>query len=278
MLHDRLRGLARFLRKDTDARPRRSRRSVNREGWDRYARSWDHMKAKGAIPDLDPTQANRLEFLGDEWSLMGDGELGYGMSFESAPDLVRYLRDEVFAVHLPAGNDLRILELGPGGGRVTEILLSRCRTLYAVDISAEMLQRLRARFPSTPALECITTDGLAITGIPPNSLDAAVSFDTMVHLEPHEIFRYLEILRGLLRDGGRGVLHFGDVETELGCKLFRSQVDAVLRQGADCGTFSVMSKSIMKKFLEELDFEVETITNNLLPRDAVAVFRRAARR
>jgi len=236
------------------------------------------MKAKGAIPDLDPTQAQRLEFLGDEWSLMGDGELGYGVRFQSAGELVRYLRDEVFAVHLPAGNDLRILELGPGGGRVTEILLSRCRTLYAVDISAEMLGRLRARFPNAPALECVTTDGLSITGIPPNSLDAVVSFDTMVHLEPHEIFRYLEIVRGLLREGGRSVLHFGDVETELGFKLFRSQVDAVLQQGVDCGTFSVMSKSIMRKFLEELDFEVETITNSLLPRDAIAVFRRAAQR
>jgi len=277
MLRNRLRGLARFLGMESDGRPRRSRRSVNREGWNHYARSWDRMKTKGEIPDLDLTQTKQVEFLGDEWSLMGEGEAGYGVSFESARALVSYLRDEVFALHLPAGNDLRILELGPGGGRVTEILLPRCRTLYAVDISAAMLERLRARFPNTPALECVTTDGLSITGIAPNSLDAVVSFDTMVHLEPHEIFRYLEIVRGLLREGGRSVLHFADVETDLGFKLFRSQVDGLLQQGADYGTFSVMCKSIMRKFLEELDFEVETITNSLLPRDAVAVFRRAAR-
>ena len=157
-------------------------------------------------------------------------------------------------------------------------LLPRCQTLYAVDISEEMLERLRARFQNAPALECVTTDGLSITGIPPNSLDAVVSFDTMVHLEPHEIFRYLEIVRGLLREGGRSVLHFSDVETELGFKLFRSQVGGILRQGVEYGTFSVMCKSIMRKFLDELDFEVETITNSLLPRDGIAVFRRAPRR
>ena len=236
------------------------------------------MKTEGAIPDLGPAQTKRLEFLGDEWSLMGDGEVGYGVRFQSAGELVRYLRDEVFAVHLPAGNDLRILELGPGGGRITEILLPRCQILYAVDISVQMLKRLQARFPNAAALECVTTDGLSIRGVAPNSLDAVVSFDTLVHLEPHEIFRYLEIAQGLLREGGRGVLHFGDVETELGFKLFRSQVDAILKHGAGHGTFSVMCKSIMRNFLEKLDFEVETITNSLLPRDAIAVFRRKAQR
>jgi hypothetical protein len=35
-----------------------------------------------------------------------------------------------------------------------------------------------------------------------------------------------------------------------------------------------MSKSIMRRFLEELGFEIITITNEIIPRDAVAVFRR----
>jgi SAM-dependent methyltransferase len=169
---------------------------------------------------------------------------------------------------------LTVLEIGPGGGRITALLLPRARQLYAVDISAAMLQRLQQRFHADPRIVLVLTDGTHIDGIPADSLDVAVSFDAFVHFEPWEIFRYLELVRGLLREGGLGIVHFSDVETPIGFALFRSQVSAVVRRGVDFATFSVMSKGIMARFLEELGFEIIVITNGVVPRDAVAVFRR----
>jgi hypothetical protein len=75
-------------------------------------------------------------------------------------------------------------------------------------------------------------------------------------------------------EGGLGIVHFSDIETSIGFELFRSQVPAVVRRGVDFATFSVMSKSIMARFLNELGFEIVVITNDVVPRDAVAVFRR----
>jgi len=254
---------------------RRSRREVNRDGWTAYAKAWDSMRARGEIPDLDPARATDLEYLGDEWSLMEDDTFSYGVNPRSVKTFGEYLRTSLLAPYL-TGHDLRIMEIGPGGGRLTSLLLPYARQIYAVDISAAMLEHLRARFSNEPRIVPILTDGTNIDGIEPASLDATVSFDAFVHLEPWEIFRYLEITHRLLRTGGVAIIHFSDVETPIGFKLFCAQVPSVVRRGLDCATFSVMSKSIMREFLLKLGFEVVSISNSAFPRDAVAVFRKPA--
>jgi len=259
----------------TVAWPKRSRRQVNRAGWDAYARTWEAMKARRDIPDLPASRAADAEHLGDEWSLMGDEVFSYGVDARSVKDFGEYLDARLFAPHL-AGTDLRIMEIGPGGGRVTQLLLPRARVLYAVDISEAMLQRLRARFAGEPKIVPLLIDGTSIDGIAPASLDAAISFDAFVHLEPWEIYRYLEIMHGLLRPGGTGIIHFADIETPIGFALFRTQVPSVVQRGLDCATFSVMTKAIMKQFLLELGFEIVSLSNDAFPRDAVAVFRKIA--
>jgi len=254
---------------------RRSRREVNRDGWTAYAKTWDSMRARGEIPDLDPARAADLEYLGDEWSLMEDDTFSYGVDPRSVETFGEYLRAQLVAPYL-TGRDLRIMEIGPGGGRLTSLLLPHAREIYAVDISSAMLEHLLTRFANEPRLVPIVTEGTNIDGIEPASLDVAISFDTFVHLEPWEIFRYLEITHRLLRSGGIGIIHFSDVETPIGFKLFCAQVPAVIQRGLDCGTFSVMSKSIMTAFLLKLGFEVVSISNSAFPRDAVAVFRKPA--
>lgn len=250
---------------------KRPRRAVNRAGWDAYARAWDAMKARRDIPDLPAARAADVEQLGDEWSLMGDEVFSYGVAARSAKAFGEYLDARLFAPHL--GTDLRIMEIGPGGGRVTKLLLPRARVLYAVDISAAMLQRLRARFAKEPRIVPLLIDGTTIDGIAPASLDAVISFDAFVHLDPWEIYRYLEIIHRLLRPGGTGIIHFADVETPIGFELFRAQVPSVVQQGVDCATFSVMTKAIMKQFLLQLGFDIVSLSNDALRRDAVAVFR-----
>ena len=252
----------------------RSRRQVNEAGWDDYARTWDSTRDRGQIPDLSADRATEVEYLGDEWSLMEDSAFPYGVDIRSVKEFADYIDARLLTAHLPARDDLRIMEIGPGGGRLTKLLLPHARQFYAVDISKAMLQRLQRRFLDQTKIVPIVTDGTHIGGIPTGSLDAAVSFDAFVHMEPWEVFRYLEIIHTLLREGGVGIVHFSDVETAIGFRLFRSQVPSVVKTGIDCATFSVMSKGIMERFLKELGFDIVTITNDVIPRDAVAVFRR----
>jgi SAM-dependent methyltransferase len=252
----------------------RVRRQVNQEGWDDYARKWDDARRRGEIPDLAVDRAAEAQHLGDEWSLMEDTQFPYGVDSGSVRSFAAYIDARMLTPFLPADIDLSVMEIGPGGGRITALLLPRTRLLYAVDVSAAMLERVQRRFAGDRRIVPLLTDGTDIAGIPSGSLDAAVTFDAFVHLEPWEIFRYLEIARTLLRDGGIGIVHFSDVETAIGFRLFQSQVPGVVERGVDFATFSVMSKSIMQRFLEELGFEILTITNEIIPRDAVAVFRR----
>jgi SAM-dependent methyltransferase len=246
---------------------------VNREGWESYARTWDEIKGRAEIPDLSSDRVSDVEHLGDEWSLMKDDTFSYGVDVQTVKEFGEYLDVRLFAPHLPDKN-LRIMEIGPGGGRVTKLLLPRASELYAVDISEAMLQRLQARFAEERKIVPIVVDGTNIRGIAPGSLDAAISFDAFVHFEPWEIFRYLEIIHTLLRNGGIGIIHFSDTETPIGFELFRAQVPSVVQEGVHFATFSVMSKGIMRKFLTQLGFEIVSISNDALPRDAVAVFRR----
>jgi SAM-dependent methyltransferase len=254
--------------------PSRVRRQVNQAGWDHYARKWDDARRKGEIPDLAVDRAADAQHLGDEWSLMEDTPFPYGVDSGTVRSFAEYLDARMLTPFLPADKDLSVVEIGPGGGRITALLLPRTRQLYAVDVSAAMLERVQRRFAGDSRIVPVLTDGTHIDGIPSGSLDAAVTFDAFVHLEPWEIFRYLEITRTLLRDGGIGIVHFSDVETPIGFRLFQSQVSDVVERGVDFATFSVMSKSIMQRFLEELGLEILTITNEIIPRDAVAVFRR----
>jgi len=184
------------------------------------------------------------------------------------------LQKNLLDPYLPKGDNLSIMEIGPGGGRITEILIPKCRKLYAVDVSEKMLKQLKKRLPHEEKVEYILVDGKSIPGIPPDSLDCVITFDAFVHIEPYEIFNYLNISKSLLREGGIGIVHFSDIETEIGFRKFSADVNGLLVNGAMFGNFSIMSKSIMAKFLRELGFETLVLTNEILPRDAIAVFRK----
>jgi SAM-dependent methyltransferase len=209
---------------------KRGRRQVNREGWNDYARSWDVARRRGEIPDLAGDRSADAQHLGDEWSLMEDTQFPYGLDVGTVRSFAAHIDARMLTPFLPAGKDLSVMEVGPGGGRITALLLPRARQLYAVDVSEAMLDRLQRRFAGDSRIVRLLTDGTHIAGIPSGSLDAAVTFDAFVHLEPWEIFRYLEIARTLLREGGIGIVHFSDVETPIGFRLFQSQVASTSRR------------------------------------------------
>ncbi len=252
------------------------RRTTNREGWNRYAETWHDARRSAALADVSPADHTRVAHLGDEWSLMEETRFPYGIpaGFEGPRGLARYLETRLLQPNLPERLDLTILELGPGGGRVTELLLPRAARLYAVDVSESMLEHLTTRFAGDARITPVVTDGARLSGVPLDSIEAFVSFDACVHMEPHEIFNYLRELQPLLRRGAVGILHAADATTPIGCELFCSQVGPQLRGQREYWMFGTMCAALLRTFLERLGYEIIRIGDDPIPRDVVAVFRK----
>jgi SAM-dependent methyltransferase len=121
---------------------------------------------------------------------------------------VERMLESTLAIALQPG--CRVLEIGPGAGRLTELLLRDQREVVIADISRVCLDQTLARFPGAKlrAVQLGVDDvGKAIA---PASLDAVVSFDCFVHVDEATTARYLALLRGLLKPGAHGVIHHPD--------------------------------------------------------------------
>lgn len=95
----------------------------------------------------------------------------------------------------------RVLEIGPGFGLTTELLLPLVDSLTCVEIDRELAHRLRRRFRGT-ALRVLCEDATA-TSLPDASFDAVVCF-TMLHHVPSVAMqdRLLRQSARVLRPGG----------------------------------------------------------------------------
>ena len=217
--------------------------------WDNYARLWRERN-----PDL--------VHLGDEWI---GREAGAAESLEAYVALIR----ERFVRPWIEPEDT-VLEIGVGGGRTAAVLLERCRMLICADVSAEMLALTRARIGEDRA-RFVKLDGVSLAGIPDAAADVCFCYDTMVHLEPRDIFNYLTLLPRVLRGRRVCVLHHADTLSERGfAKYLRDWQHSIggRRHGE---AFSVMTPAIMERFLDHLGSRVLARDQQSVPRDCVWV-------
>ncbi|MGY1670932.1 class I SAM-dependent methyltransferase [Geodermatophilus sp. SYSU D00710] len=96
---------------------------------------------------------------------------------------------------LLGGRPLRVLDLGAGTGLLTDVLLAAGHEVVAVDLSARMLDQLRARHPGVPA----RVGGAEEIPLPDRSVDAVVAGQAAHWFDPDPAAREL---RRVLRPGG----------------------------------------------------------------------------
>jgi SAM-dependent methyltransferase len=247
-------GLLVFRKAAVKARRRTQGRSldhVNYEGlWDQYAKDWD-------------IQHPGLAHIGDEWT----GEhAGAAKSVEEYNELVesRYVAPNVVATD-------HVLEIGVGGGKTSAMLKKHCSELVCADISAEMLKATRERLGDAD-VRYVKLDGIKLSGVPAKSVDVCFCFDTMVHIEPRDIFNYLTQIPALMRGRRLCIFHHTNTLSELGWARFLSEWSKNL-MGRSGGSFSVMTNDLMARFLEHLGYEVITKDTETIPRDCVWVVR-----
>lgn len=234
----------------------------------------------GAGKQKEPTVAEGWEVyaqrrrseprLGDEWN---DPET-IGVDVATPAEILPYLDRTVFGPFLETSDV--ILEIGPGGGRFTEILLPKCRKLIAVETSPTILQLLRRRFGDDGRIEYRLTRGLGLEGVSDSSVDAAFSYGVFVHLQHWDIFNYLEELNRVLRPGGKAIIQHSNTLSELGWELFRAEVPRQLNRHKLPFTFIVNTPELMREFVSRAGLEcVDTLTD-VVRRDCITLMRKPA--
>ena len=137
-----------------------------------------------------------------------------------------------------------------------------------------MLKRLTDRFHGTPALRTYVTDGMTLPPLAQGSLAFVASFDVFVHFEPRLVYWYLRQMKPLLSSGGIGVIHYASVVSPIGWRQFEADLEANVRQRTSFCAFGTMCPQLMEQFLKALDLEVVSSDGGIIPRDAIAVFRK----
>lgn len=237
-------------------------------GWDKYAQEWK--------PEAFQVLAGSpVQHLGDEWTAedVEDGGTSYGLTPDVVTKFDHYINQNLLDPFLPS-HASEGLEIGPGGGRVTALLIPRTDVLHVADPSAMMLRHLRHRFATESNLRYYHTDGMTLPALQPGSLNYVVAFDVFVHFEPRLAYWYLRQIPPLLKPGGTAIIHYANILTPIGWRQFEFDLQPNLEKRTVFATFGVMCPQLMTRFLEALELEVISADVGLIPRDSIAVFRR----
>jgi ubiquinone/menaquinone biosynthesis C-methylase UbiE len=96
-----------------------------------------------------------------------------------------------------------VVDLGCGVGRLTRVLGARAASVYALDVSAEMLAQARAHNGHLDNVRWLHGDGATLRPIPDGAADALVSHVVFQHIpDPAVTYGYVREMGRVLGPGG----------------------------------------------------------------------------
>ena len=215
--------------------------------WEEYAKKWQEY-----YPELT--------YIGDEW---------IGKAAGAANSLINYqklIEKKFIAPYINAKHT--VLEIGVGGGRTGELLLKYCQQLICADISNSMLNATKNRLGEA-RVKYVKLDGITLNGIDLQTADVCFCYDTMVHLEPRDIFNYLTKIPGILTGEKLCIFHHTNILSDLGWQRFLKDWNQNLMGKRNGTAHSVMTDKIMEKFLSHLNYQIIDKDTESVPRDCV---------
>lgn len=219
-----------------------------------YEKAWDSYAAKWRRNNPG------LNHLGDEWIGKAAGAANSLAEYEALIE-TKFIAPYIHKEHT-------VLEIGIGGGKTGALLLKYADRLICADISSQMLAATRSRL-GDERVTYTKLDGLTLDAIAPASADVCFCYDTMVHIEPVDIFNYLTRIPKLLKGDRICIFHHSNIFSELGWKKFTTEWDKNLLGRRDGTAFSMMTDTIMEKFLTHLNYEILVKDPDSVPRDCV---------
>lgn len=183
-----------------------TRRAVRRLGWVLEDRRLTGEQRRSVLGPAHrrwrpPTDDHSRYWSAYDWS-------GLGEEWTASPEWKHGLIEDVLAKWIPDGGV--VLEIGPGAGRWSEVLLRRAAELVLVDVSERPLELCRGRFNGDTRIQYILSSGSDLPGVEDASIDAVWSFDVFVHVAPCDQAAYLEEIARVLTPGGIAVVHHAD--------------------------------------------------------------------
>lgn len=169
--------------------------------------SMDGIRRKRGVPGLNSLELNRAIWQSWDW---GSGGEEWSRDEAWKQSVIHSFIDR----YIPASSS--ILEIGPGGGRWTEVLLERASSYIGVDISASCIDACRDRFADKDNARFEVGSGSDLQVVPSSSIDALWSFDVFVHINRSEVEKYAEEFDRVLKPGAIAIIHHGTVGGALG--------------------------------------------------------------
>jgi len=157
-------------------------------------------KLERNLPGLSGLNINRGIWESWDWTAGGDE---WTLSREWKESLIK----NVLCRYIPPGG--HVLEIGPGAGRWTGILIDRAEQFTAVDVAESCIRICREKFGAKPGTTFLVGNGNDLHGVADRSVDSLWSFDVFVHINIAEAARYVRDFKRVMRPGSVSVVHHG---------------------------------------------------------------------
>lgn len=195
----------------------------NREFWDKY------------VKDFEANPENlKYKLLGNNWK-------GEDIFFQ----LLKKYSKPIFTA----------LEIGCGGGRVTDFAKTLFNHIIATDVSPEMIRKASTEVKGDN-IKWEVTDGFSLDQFPSNSQDIIYSHDVFVHFSSMQVYPYLLQMHRILKPGGIGMISFYNFVTHF--KIFKGwamkfNLQKVLPQSM---RHHFMTEEMLRVMLADIGYEV----------------------
>ena len=100
----------------------------------------------------------------------------------------------------------KIVEIGPGFGRMTQFLSILALELIVIDLNSLCIEKTKEKL-GHHVLAYFTNDGKTLTGVRDNSQDLVFSFDSFVHMHANVTEEYVKEIFRVLKPGGQAFIH-----------------------------------------------------------------------
>jgi hypothetical protein len=175
----------------------------------------------------------------------GEKEAGKNWGDEWGEPMTNFCRPVLEKWVLPfmkeRGKKAVVLEIGPGGGRLTQFL-TKCKKLYLVEYNAEFFTQLRERFNDPKHFVYVHTKlGRNFPRVPKNRVDFVFSWGTFVHFEIDHIADYLKALVPVMKKRAQAVIQFPDTSRPEHQGAFGNVTEAQFVEAAEKAGFQVVS-------------------------------------
>lgn len=152
------------------------------------------------LPGISSLKANKE--IWEHWDWGAGGE-----EWTLSPEWKDSLIQNVLHRYIQPGG--HILEIGPGAGRWTGILVQMADNFTAVDVAESCIRACEQKFGNQLHAKFLVGSGKDLAGVADASVDSLWSFDAFVHVNIAETTSYVQEFRRVMRSGSVGVVHHG---------------------------------------------------------------------